>query len=331
MQVDEIADELYAAAPEEFVSRRDAAARVAKAEHDKESASAITALRKPTVSAWLVNLLVRDDPGLADQIRTLGEGLRAAQASLDGVALRDLTRQRRTVVAALAGRARALGRATGRQIGDAVLQEVEATLTAALADATVAEEVTSGRLTGPREFVGFGSASGGAPSAPPARPAKARPSAAEQPAATTEAPPDELAPRREAAAERRRREAVEARRKAAAKALDAARRARDDARSADETAAARVTDARTAAAEATATADAATSAVEELTTAIAELQRRHVQALKDAAHAEVVRARASARLDGAEKAATTAHERLRGAESALAAAQAEADAAASDE
>ena len=57
-----IADELYAGAVGEFTPARDAAA---KAQQDKDLAKRIKALRKPTVAAWAVNLLVRRE---GDQI-----------------------------------------------------------------------------------------------------------------------------------------------------------------------------------------------------------------------------------------------------------------------
>ena len=72
-------------------------------------------------------------------------------------------------------RARRLAQPTGQKIGDAVVQELDATLTAALADPAVAREVVSGRLTAAREYAGFGSAdtAEGAPPPAPPKPAKA--------------------------------------------------------------------------------------------------------------------------------------------------------------
>ena len=151
-------DALYGLRPEEFIPARDAAAKGARAAGDRDLAAALAALRKPTASAWLANLLVRDDPDLADRLTELGEGLRAAEASLDGQALRDLGVQRRQLVGSLVQRARALGAAQGHRVGDPVVQELDRTLTAALADSDAAEEILSGRLTGPREHVGFGAA-----------------------------------------------------------------------------------------------------------------------------------------------------------------------------
>ena len=136
-ELDEVVDDLYSGPPSEFIARRSAAVKAARADKDRELADAIGELRKPTVSAWLVNLLVRDDADLATQIVALGEGLRDAEKSLDGPALRELSTQRRQLVRSLVARARKLAQPTGEK-GDAVVQELDATLTAALADPAVA-------------------------------------------------------------------------------------------------------------------------------------------------------------------------------------------------
>jgi len=173
-ELDDVVDDLYSGPPSEFVARRAAAVKAARTAKDRELATAIGELRKPTVSAWLVNLLVRDDPDLADQIVALGEGLRAAEQQLDGPALRDLSSQRRQLVRSLVARARTLAKPSARSIGDGVVQELDATLTAALADADVAREVVSGRLTGPREHVGFGGAPASGDVPPPTAPPRLR-------------------------------------------------------------------------------------------------------------------------------------------------------------
>jgi DNA repair exonuclease SbcCD ATPase subunit len=155
--LDDVADALYSAPPSDFVARRDAAVKDARAAGDRELAREIGTLRKPTVSAWLVNELIRNDAHLAARLRELGDGLREAERSLDGPALRELSTQRRRFVASLVATAGRLAAQHGSRMTDSVGQEIDATLTAALADPRTAAEVTSGRLTGPREFAGFGS------------------------------------------------------------------------------------------------------------------------------------------------------------------------------
>lgn len=154
--VENVADQLYALLPGEFVAARDEAVRAARSEGDRDTATQVAALRKPTTTAWLVNLLVRDDPALADSLRELGQGLRAAEASLAGAELTALDRQRRQLVAGLVRTARTLARDAGQRVTQAGADEVGQTLLAALADAEAADEVLSGRLTRGREHVGFG-------------------------------------------------------------------------------------------------------------------------------------------------------------------------------
>jgi hypothetical protein len=124
---------------------------------DRELAGRIGGLRRPTVGAWLVNLLAHQRPDLIGELLALGEQMRSAQRNLRGDELRELSTQRRAMVAALARESRALAVAAGRGVRAVLpLGEVENTLTAALADAEVAEEVRLGRLVKPIEYAGFG-------------------------------------------------------------------------------------------------------------------------------------------------------------------------------
>jgi len=96
-----VADELYALPPEDFRAARDERAAQARASGDKALAREITALRRPVVSAWLVNLLARDEPGQMSELLALGDSLRDAQQTLDGDRLRELSAQRRDLVGAM--------------------------------------------------------------------------------------------------------------------------------------------------------------------------------------------------------------------------------------
>src|SRR3954453_20063736 len=104
------AGELYALAPEEFVTARTRLVKEARRAGDRALAGDIGALRKPTRTAWLVNLLARDDAAAVGALLDLGEQLRSAQDRRDGSALRELSAQRRTAIDALVRRAAVLGR-----------------------------------------------------------------------------------------------------------------------------------------------------------------------------------------------------------------------------
>ncbi len=165
--------ELYWSDPAEFVERRGVLAARARAAGEASAAKSIAALRKPTRSAWVVNRLIRSDPDVTAQLAGLGDEFRAAQGSLDGAAIRELSTRRRQLIAELSRQAFA---ASGLPSPPAALQdEVTATLGAALADPQVAEQLAAGTLERPAQADGFGPA--GAPGltlVPPPGPRRAQ-------------------------------------------------------------------------------------------------------------------------------------------------------------
>ena len=142
----EIADRLYAEPLADFTPSRDAAAKAAASgeQADKELAARVKALKKPSISAWALNLLVRRESEQIDQVLALGESLRAAAESMSGEDLRALTRQRRQLTNALAGTTRDLAREQDVRLTTAVVDQVEGMLTAAMLDPTAAQVVRSG-------------------------------------------------------------------------------------------------------------------------------------------------------------------------------------------
>lgn len=155
MDLDAVADELYALPPAEFTAARDARAAEAVRDGDRPLAERIKGLRKPTLSAWASNLLIRARPDEAEPLLELGEALRDAYRNVDGAQLRTLSAQQRQVTAALARQARRLAAEAGQPIGNQALQEVQETLHAALADPEAARAWASGRLTRPLGAAGF--------------------------------------------------------------------------------------------------------------------------------------------------------------------------------
>jgi hypothetical protein len=153
---DDIADDLYGLAPEHFTASRDARAGEARAAGDRALAERIKKLRRPTVSAWLGNRLARDRAHDIEGLLGLGAELREAQAELSGDELRRLSRRRGDAVAALVAQARGLARAEGQSVSDATLEEVNATLEAALADSAAAETLRRGRITVALRYSGLG-------------------------------------------------------------------------------------------------------------------------------------------------------------------------------
>lgn len=156
MDLDEAADELYAISPDDFMARRTALAKQAKEAGEKLLAKQITALRKPTRSAWLVNLVARAESDRVTELVELGDALQQAQQAMDGDALRRLSKDRRTLIDTLARRAGELGRDEGYSPPDGAIQEVSQSLQAALGDPAIAELVRSGRLHQALNYGGFG-------------------------------------------------------------------------------------------------------------------------------------------------------------------------------
>jgi hypothetical protein len=163
VDLESVTEELYGLRPDRFTAARNARAAEARKAGDRALAEAVRALRRPTLAAWVSNLLVRERPAEARSLAALGDGLRRAHRELDGERLRELSRKQHAVVAALARQARQLAADAGQPVGDDVQHEVEATLHAVLADPAAAGEWASGRLVRPLSApVGFGAALTGA-------------------------------------------------------------------------------------------------------------------------------------------------------------------------
>ena len=248
------ASELYGLSPDDFRAARDERAAQARAAGDKDLARAIAGLRRPVVSAWLVNMLAREETGQMGELLALGESLRDAQEALAGERLRELSAERRRLVAAMVSEAKQLAAREGRAVTLQVEREVEATLQAALADPAAAAEVAAGQLAGPLSYAGLGAGETVASRRPsaPSRPAPVAPAERKRPGSSAARP--DVATRQEreaaqreareaAAAERKEREAAAVRQAvldaadvvaAARAALDAADREATDARAAQE-------------------------------------------------------------------------------------------------
>jgi len=149
--------ELYGLPPDRFIAARDEAVAQARSAGDREAAARLAKLRRPTVAAWLVNLLALHRPEQVGELLDLAAAMREAQHGLRGEELRHLSTRRRETIAGLVGQVRGLAVEAGRPARETLpLAEVEATLTAALADEEVAAAVRAGRLTKATGYAGFG-------------------------------------------------------------------------------------------------------------------------------------------------------------------------------
>ena len=275
-------DELYAGSPDDFIERRKALVSSARAAKDRPLATAVGALRRPTRSAWLVNLYARRAPDELAALLDLGEALQNAQRQLSGPDLRRLSADRGKALAAATRRAVELGQDHGYDAPEAARLEVSQTLQAALADPEVAAQVRAGTVTQAQAYGGFGPFALAAPaeSAPPETKAE-RASQPESPEVETAGTDDEAEHRAEA----ERRAEAETELQSAEAALGAA---------ADEAEAA------------TARADELADRVEALRAEIADAEQEETEARRQARAAR----KAVAELEDAVRSAREAYEAL---------------------
>jgi hypothetical protein len=153
---EEAADALYAAPAADFIATRNELAKQLKADGDPVGSTRLKAMRKPTVAAWVTNLVARKAPDGLDDLLALGDEFREATADLDGERLRELTPKRHQLLDKLAKEAVRLAAEDGQKISADVGQKLRETLDAALVDPAAGDAVREGRLSSALRHVGFG-------------------------------------------------------------------------------------------------------------------------------------------------------------------------------
>jgi hypothetical protein len=151
-------DRLYALDPGEFVAERDRLSRELRDAGRREEAEQVKALRKPSLSAWAINRLARDERRNVDLLLDAGHRLRQAQQELlGGSETGSLDEARQTERTALAELRKAAERILGEQGrgGDTTLNRVISTLSVAAVSEEGRELLARGRLTGDLEATGF--------------------------------------------------------------------------------------------------------------------------------------------------------------------------------
>lgn len=197
------AERLYGLDPEEFVAARDAAAKALRGDGHRAEAAAVAKLRKPSVAAWIVNRLARDEARLVEALLAAGAKLREVQ--LAGAAAPEL----RAAIEAEGKALDALKKPAARIAGsgrDVALERARDTLHAAALDPDLADDVRRGVVVREGQAIGFPLGA-----ALPERPARAA-----RAGRAREAEP-EPAPERDEVAAKRLERAAEAAATAAAK------------------------------------------------------------------------------------------------------------------
>jgi hypothetical protein len=166
MTLDEVIDRLYGVDLAEFVPERTRLAKELRAEGRREDAEHVAKLRKPTVAAWAVNQLTRQQRRDIDLLLDAGHRLREAQASvLRGDDKTDFDRARSTERDALQRLTQSADQLLGGTTA-ATLQQIGETLRAAAVSEEGREQLARGRFIAPLEPEGFGVVGDLAPATP---------------------------------------------------------------------------------------------------------------------------------------------------------------------
>jgi hypothetical protein len=151
----DVEERLYGADLDEFVQQRTAAAKDLRGRGERGAAAAVAKLPKPSVAAWVVNRLARDEAKAVAELLDAGARLRSVQ--LGAGSSSDLRTAAEAQEAALRSLMRSAERiADGRgSAAPATLDRVRETLHAAALDAELAEQVRRGVLVREQRAVGF--------------------------------------------------------------------------------------------------------------------------------------------------------------------------------
>jgi hypothetical protein len=233
VDLEEGLERLYGVDLDDFVAERGRLARALRDEGRRAEATRVQEKRKPTLSAWTVNQLVRRRRKEIDLLLDAGHRLAGAQRALlaggDPKAFDEARRQEQTVLGRLREEARAI---LGERASAGMLERVTSTLRAAAVLEEARPDLALGRLTSDVGVSGFEALTGAASGKPPepAQGAPARSRRVAAPATHEDAARKEAAERQRIDRARARLGTAEARRARAAKRLLEAERAERDAR-----------------------------------------------------------------------------------------------------
>lgn len=157
-KLEEELDQLYALEPPQFVAERDRLVRELKKVDQREEAEEVKSLRRPSISAWTINQLARNERRDVDLLLDAGHRLREAQQSLLAGkrpgGLEEARRTQRDALTSLRKAARRILSEAGRGSED-TLNRIIGTLQAAAVSGEGRELLARGRLTGDVETTGF--------------------------------------------------------------------------------------------------------------------------------------------------------------------------------
>jgi DNA repair exonuclease SbcCD ATPase subunit len=158
--VEEEIDRLYGKPLHEFTAARDALSRDLRRAGDRAAAEKVKALRKPTVSAWAINQLARNERMKVRSVLVGGEKLRSAHAELLGggrpAKVTEASDAERKAISHLVSSAAKILSQAGHSPNESTLERVASTLRAAAVDDEGRLLLEKGRLTRDLDPSGFG-------------------------------------------------------------------------------------------------------------------------------------------------------------------------------
>ena len=153
-------DRLYALPPREFIAARKALVKTYLTAGDRESAAVARTARRPTLAAWTVNQLARQEKAKVGALLSAGKRLRTAQrqalSGRSGASLRAAADAERRAIEPLVEAARRIVDEDARGSGESTMEQVERTLHAAAHDEEMGKALRKGRLTRELDPTGFG-------------------------------------------------------------------------------------------------------------------------------------------------------------------------------
>jgi chromosome segregation ATPase len=146
---DAAVDRLHAVPLEEFVAERKRLAKELRAAGDREAATDVAKLPKPSAPAWALNHLAREQPDVVGDWLDAAEALREASADPRATgrdALRAAIATHRDATRQVLAAARDGVRPNGRKLSEPMLERVRELLQAATVDPDEAELLRAGRI-----------------------------------------------------------------------------------------------------------------------------------------------------------------------------------------
>jgi hypothetical protein len=156
MDLEGATKKLYRVAPTQFTSARDAMATQARDAGERGLATSLKKLRKPSVGAWLANLLVLEKSEDVRRLVKLGTELRMPGRTPEGEQIRKASKQKSEMISQLVREATSMASREGQSVSAAALQELETTLDAAFADPEASESLLGGLLISGLHYSGLG-------------------------------------------------------------------------------------------------------------------------------------------------------------------------------